>query len=58
MAENTRNPQQQPNDPSRSAPGQQNRQAEPGHNPGGQADKADQANRPDQASKADKPAPG
>jgi len=56
MAENTRNPPQQPSDPSRQTPDQQQKQGqprptEPGHNPGGQADdtnKTDPAARPDQ----------
>jgi hypothetical protein len=51
MAENTRNPPHQPSEPSRQAPGQQQKQAEtrkpePGHNPGGQADKTDKMEQP------------
>lgn len=53
MAENTRNPPQQPHEPSRQAPGQQQKQAEPrkaepGHNPGGQADQTAPAQKPSQ----------
>lgn len=50
MGDQTRNPQQQQNDPQRRSPGQQQQQGdktrqppnEPGRNPGGQADPADQ----------------
>jgi hypothetical protein len=46
MGDQTRNPQQQQNDPQRQSPGQQQQQGdktrqppnEPGRNPGGQAD--------------------
>ena len=49
MGDQTRNPQQQQNDPQKQSPGQQQQQGdktrqqpnEPGHDPGGQADKAE-----------------
>ena len=54
MGDQTRNPQQQQNDPQRQTPGQQQQQQgdksrqppnEQGRNPGGQADQGDQQRR-------------